>query len=862
MKKWIGMGMLLSLMLVACGNGGSTPQQQPANTVLTEDNSWGGAAPDDAQNLNNADFEAKVKSGELSITGKKDLQAEEAARKAQFEQDKAFLEAIPVGQRSPDVVAILAGKLALPTTAGGDYLVDISNRDGSKSRTVTLGQQSRMRQVVLGYEQANKPQNALEAYRSTFEVSPLAAKQALPTPDSLSGKSTAEILDALYRLNDALASVPHLDGVRVEVASSLSSKSLSALGNGVDTSGTCTPSSAGLYANFFWPLKHFTTPVKQQGMRGTCWGFAAVAGLESREMVVSDRTLNLSEQYFVNKNKHDYDHSEYEEGYSAEYALQNFLDHGEKIPGEGAWSYNQSYGRPSTAADPGVEGTKASFAGACNNYDDYCSETAHQSPRFCTTFDGNTFCGSKTFTVINQAGGVTSSSTTNVWDNAWESKNAQTRLNHFPFYAVRALLASGQALLGSFDVYSGFDHPVAGGFVTDLSENAGRGGHVVLLVGFISNLDMHTRLPNAPDGAGGGYFLVKNSWGCGAADAGYYYLPVNYVTKVFSGLSKLNISSLRGDHWKSEVDGGKGTTAPSLKITAPLVVQKDDLLFPFYANFQKNITFKARADDASDGQDFTDSIDWFSEKRGKIGSGRSITVSMVDSGSSDTVTAKVKDSDGNGAEVSMKVADTYPLVNIAFPLNGTALFTKTAYTLSASAEQFRGGKGQNSELPCATLSWTSSRPGEGPWSGCAPSATFLSIGARTLSAVYILDGRAAMQTVTVQVSDAVPPVTPLVVKVSIAAPKLPFSDATYDNSLEVAFGASVLVDGKAAQCSLLKWYRQATSGPILLLPVGFGCNPKLNVPVGQWKIEANYNDGNGAVGSAFGDVTIIKKFVN
>ena len=340
------------------------------------------------------------------------------------------------------------------------------------------------------------------------------------------------------------------------------------------------------------------------------------------------------------------------------------------------------------------------------------------------------------------------------------------------------------------------------------------------------------------------------------------------MTKFFSGLHKLDIGSARSNRWKTEVQQGKGTAAPALKITAPTSALSGDLLFPFYTNFKKNITFTARADDANDGQDFTDAIEWYSLKRGKIGAGRSVNVSMNDSGSNDTVTAKVKDSDGNPAEVSLALADTYPIVSIAFPSSGTALFTKTDYLLSASAVQFLGGKGQDKALPCNALSWTSSKAGEGPWSGCAPSATFSSAGARTLTASYTLDGRTDSQSVTVQVSEAVPPVTKPVAVVTITAPKLSFSEGTYGDWLNVAFAAKVEVNGKPAQCALLKWYRRAATPPVvigpvipILLPAGYGCAPTLKIPVGQWNIEAYYNDGNGANDSAFGSVTVIQKIV-
>ena len=32
-----------------------------------------------------------------------------------------------------------------------------------------------------------------------------------------------------------------------------------------------------------------------------------------------------------------------------------------------------------------------------------------------------------------------------------------------------------------------------------------------------------------PQGSLGGYFIIKNSWGCNAGDAGYYYMPAGYL---------------------------------------------------------------------------------------------------------------------------------------------------------------------------------------------------------------------------------------------------------------------------------------------------------------------------------------------
>jgi C1A family cysteine protease len=50
----------------------------------------------------------------------------------------------------------------------------------------------------------------------------------------------------------------------------------------------------------------------------------------------------------------------------------------------------------------------------------------------------------------------------------------------------------------------------------------------VLLTGFVDNKDLPR---GVPPGDGGGYFIVKNSWGCDFGDQGYAYLPYSWVKK-------------------------------------------------------------------------------------------------------------------------------------------------------------------------------------------------------------------------------------------------------------------------------------------------------------------------------------------
>ena len=92
------------------------------------------------------------------------------------------------------------------------------------------------------------------------------------------------------------------------------------------------------------------------------------------------------------------------------------------------------------------------------------------------------------------------------------------------------------------------------------------GGHALQIVGFLSNFTLNGDLFN--DAHGGGYFIIKNSWGCGAGDGGYYYVPADYVSRLFGTLSVLDFDARRSDAWTSEQTTPGGTEAPKITVEA------------------------------------------------------------------------------------------------------------------------------------------------------------------------------------------------------------------------------------------------------------------------------------------------------
>ena len=331
----------------------------------------------------------------------------------------------------------------------------------------------------------------------------------------MQGKPLAEVKAALEQLNSLLTNQPESLGVaRLEPDGGLQPQAVNP-GNGTDNNGPCTPTN--LVARYWFPLKNFVSPVKNQANRGTCWTFTAVGALESRERVQNNLPSDLSEQFLVNKVKQDWDASDYSDGYWSERALETAADKGQVFPPEGSWTYNGAASRPSVR-----DGDSDSYANSCDGYTGTCSDTAHESRRVCTTVIFP-FCSYASVTFGGP--GVAPSRTIQVWKNG----------ERFDLNRYRLLLSQGYVLMASFPVYKGFmDDVTDDGAVSNYGmtrpDDKGKevsgsyGGHALQIVGFLSNADL-SRFGNTPDIGGGGYFIVKNSWGCFAGDGGYYQAP-------------------------------------------------------------------------------------------------------------------------------------------------------------------------------------------------------------------------------------------------------------------------------------------------------------------------------------------------
>lgn len=543
--------LLASLTLVACGGGGGgdaappPPPPPPPETLFVTANAWTGAQPANAELLTADEFRRRQVAGDLQIVTPGAQQAKATANRSRVEAERQFLRSKT--DLSPDVQDLLAQADAANSL---EAQAVATLPDGRKVVHNELS--ARIEAAAAAYRTARDPANARAVYALSHSLLSDAMRAQLPAPDSLASATLAQVQEATRQLDAALATVPEIDQTRLDpdaVATRSAAKRALTAGNGVDNGGVCAATG---YAKLFWfPLRYFVSPVKSQGERGTCWAFAAVGAVESRERVQNNNPANVSEQFLVNKVKREWFESDFVDGGSAASALNAAVDRNQSLMPETGWTYNAAAGRPDNAFDAGVVGTAASYAGACTGYNDNgrCSETAHQSPQGCTTVQGTQYCGY--YKQVFSGTGVAPSRVRLIWSNG-EAFN----LNQY-----RDLLASGVSLIASFPIYEGFAAAPPTGIVSDYRKqrrnavgalvDGADSSHLVQIVGFISNEALTWPGAAPATVGGGGYFIIRNSWGC-AGDGGYYYVPADYVSSLFSTLEVLDFDARRSAAWNTD----------------------------------------------------------------------------------------------------------------------------------------------------------------------------------------------------------------------------------------------------------------------------------------------------------------------
>ncbi|WP_337868625.1 C1 family peptidase [Meiothermus sp.] len=766
--KRLGAVVFLLGALVACSPGGSKLD----SNLFSETNAWKEGIPADAQMVSPDEFQKGIASGELVLSSTATVAATKQAREKQYQNDKTTLNNI--SNKDPNIKALLDEAATTPNFEGDR---PVSGPGGQE--VVLFGLGTQLRNANESYKLSQSVDNALDDYTLSYALLPDDLKPQAPTPDSLKGKSLVEVRAALELLNNLLGSRPlSLKTARLESGGGIQPQAINP-GNGSDQDANCA-APTGLVARYWFPLKNFISPIKNQAKRGTCWAFTAIGAVESRERVQNNNPANLSEQFLINKVKQDWDSDDYSDGYWSEKALGTAVDRGQSIPSEGGWTYNPAWGRPTVK-----DGDSNSYANSCNSYSGTCSDTAHQSRRVCTTFIF-TFCS---YAKVTFGGpGVAASKTIQVWKNG----------DSFDLNRLRNYLSQGYVLLASFPVYKGFmDDVKSDGIVSNYARtklengkevSGSYGGHAVQIVGFLSNEDM-TQFGQTPNVGGGGYFIVKNSWGCGAGDGGFYYVPADYVSSIFNSLSVLNFDGRRSDAWKQEQAAPGGSEAPKITIKtnpASVNLRVETNLAQFFAvthPVAKSVNLTVTSN--TDGILYSGS--WSTDRNSLFGPELKRTFTSAGSRTL-TLLTKYGSSQASSSFV-VNVTNTPPTLNLQY---GGDPHQGEAYPITALITD--PNEPDTTRL-CGSTQWSVDAPDTlSGTAGCSVSVTFGTTGARQIRVTtQDSEGATASRTLTLDVLP--PPVNPYpkITDYGVYSREFTGGQIRFCGSVKVAGGSTIVL---------------------------------------------------------------------
>lgn len=533
--------------------------------LLTAENSYS-QIPAESQTMSSEEFIKELKEGSLILNSPKSSAEQSSVRETEYKNNLATLKSL---KENPTLSSLLtmAGKTTTPFFEPITLL-----KNGQKVQLLSINNQ--VKETVFISKISENPANAFNDYQQSYPLLPDSLKNSVPNIASLQGKSVAEINTAIAALDNALASqITQLENISI-ASDALVPKILA--GNGVDNDNDSFCKPKELFRLFNWPLKAFLTPVKDQGLRGMCWAFTTVAALESRELVQRGEPHDLSEQFLVNQVKRVWEKNDYEDGYLCTRALDDMLKHNQVLPEESFWTYNRSLNRNINAATEA-----AKYASSCLNYSGSCGETSHQTRTIWSNpIPGFNFAAYEDTSY--RGTGVGASKPIVIWKSG-------DRFNH-NYYRLK--LTQGHTIMAAFGVREGFKKPIRG-FVTDnrdvyidgkgLEQAGSEGGHAVLIVGFINNeaiknyqgANLYSVPENLP--TSGGYYVIKNSWGCGVngyGDGGYAYIPAEYIERYFWNLSILDMDSSRSAKWQSNNGDGKLTLFWGDQLNTDLRISK------------------------------------------------------------------------------------------------------------------------------------------------------------------------------------------------------------------------------------------------------------------------------------------------
>lgn len=444
-------------------------------------------------------------------------------------------------------------------TLDGNYRTAITNNNGVSQTIETMGPGTKFASLADSIQSASDPVKQLALYQSAYSqytalynqlcansppvsssvlpgnASPadcanLIAPSALADPSELQNASLDSLRASRILLGSLGSTILHIvplplsgpvpcdEEVGASTAPGVNSFSDS-LGDQTQSTGfKLNPS--GIVANFNYPNKNLISCIKNQGSRGTCHIFAATSAVE--ELVARDTgvMVNLSEQDFMEHLKLLWDPSYFNDNGGSGSDLQTAAGKGYKFVYENQWDYNASLNQP---LPPAYEYVKSCFGYPYPSLEPGCSATAPQAPETCIKDPRTGVYGRCGFSsvVLSPRTSYSAIGAGNFWDPAHKDQS----INDIYLY-----LGLNDAVVMDFNLTNNFVNVSSLGYVAYSSADnmTSNGSHSVHIVGYISNSDLESKM-SVPTGSGGGYFIIKNSYGAWFGDDGYVYLPVDWV---------------------------------------------------------------------------------------------------------------------------------------------------------------------------------------------------------------------------------------------------------------------------------------------------------------------------------------------
>ena len=468
--------------------------------------------------------------------------AAEAASAAGDEQAVMDFLGTNPGFRAQYLGGVAPGDPSVVPTDNGNYDVTFTDASGSARTVRTHGRRFFLGNVASAlrtFPSSANQQGVYDDYYAGLAGIDPALVGNLPTPAQARAMALADLL----ALNDGLASQSGTYLPLVQPPGGLPPPGYPATcaaeegsGDGSDRSGgtTCgTHKALGVYANTAWPLKFFATCVKDQAARGTCWSFGSTCAIELTIAKKHSRWVNLAEQDLIWSVHGSWALRYYGDGFWPGEAFRLMTTNGYTYPFESQWDYNPSRSRRENDMTRMYTNSCVGYTSAEN---DFCSNTTGQGKVWCVNLLLFFFCGT-----AGPSHASTSAIRPLAYSEIWSSGNPTLSLGRI-FWAVGIFQ---KPVVYSFAVAPSF-YPDANGYVTYhglhcpiTTDSHGDsvctpapgcecdiGGHAVLITGLIDNSQLP---PGAPPGSGGGYLIIKNSWGNCYGDSGYAYLPYDWV---------------------------------------------------------------------------------------------------------------------------------------------------------------------------------------------------------------------------------------------------------------------------------------------------------------------------------------------